>query len=571
MWMMMTPNPNLPISAPIARVSLEKQAKNGYSLETQINIMSEINAKEGFATNSEYILVDDGFEGDDWDRPAINKGLELMRAGKIKGLTFMETDRFARDMRGGLELIRKVSALGGFIILGDLGIVRDEANFQLMLHVKLAISQFQKASIKVKSRGAVITKVKRGEIHTSRPPYGYDYLPKAQGSKLIVNKEKAKIVRKIFQWYDKGWSCRRIVRQLVADGVPAPGRPRKDGVQPRWNPGFISEMMKNESYIGTWFYNKNKSIEPETIRSTGPRHRRRTSHVLKDRADWIMVAIEAIIDQPLFERCRARALSNPYNLGGRPSDRYILKGLCWCGDCGHRMNGVRRRKHYRDLTAPRKPDGSAPFRCDGPWEYTYRCRFEDRITGETLCRWHSVKAEALESLVWVESITVLSDEALLRRLLAEHDQKSATKAGDRERIQGRIDELFQTEMAYRADSGRVTGSKAQQTREHYRKLIEEIQAQRETLERELAQSAPTGARVDVAMLVAAVRRVSKDATRTERQELLNRWVSRVEYHDGEVTIHLQIPLTGKSAQNCPGNQDHPNSFAHLVLTRRLAA
>ena len=47
----MTPNPispNLPISAPIARVSLGKQAKNGYSLETRVRIITEINSKEGF-------------------------------------------------------------------------------------------------------------------------------------------------------------------------------------------------------------------------------------------------------------------------------------------------------------------------------------------------------------------------------------------------------------------------------------------------------------------------------------------------------------------------------------------
>lgn len=550
---MTEPKSNLPISAPIARVSLEKQAKNGYSLETQINIMREINSKAGFATSEEHILVDAGFEGDDWSRPAINEGLELIRTGKVRGLTFLETDRFSRDMAGGLELIRKVREYGGDVILGDLGIVRDEANFQLMLHIKLAISTFQKASIKVKSRDATLTKVRKGDVHTSRAPYGYTYLNKANGSKIVVNEEHAKIVRMIFDWYDHGWSLRRIVRELEALAIPAPGRPRKDSVVARWSAGALSPIFDNEIYIGTWFYNKRRYVEPKIIRSTKPRHRKRVTAQLKDRSEWIPVPVEAIIDKALFDRCRARAAMNINSLGGRPSDRYLLKGLVFCtlAGCGCRMSGRRPR-------AQRRGAG-------------YICANRDRVTGKQYCT-NRVKADALEDLVWGESIAILADEPLLRRLLTEHDHKSgAGKAGDRDLLKLRIDELFHMELRYRADSGRVSGSKVVEIRQHYDKLIRETVAQRESLELELAKRTPVGERVDVGALVAAVRRKAENATRLQRQELLNRWVARVEYDGGEVIIHLLIPLKGANAQNCPGDQANPNSFAHLTITRRLAA
>ena len=546
------PQPNLPLSAPLARVSLEKQAKNGYSLETQIRLMSEINARYGFATSEEYVLQDDGYEGDDWDRPAINQGVELIRQGKVKALTFMETDRFSRDVQGGLALIKKVQALGGFVILGDLGVVHDEANFRLMLHVKLALSEFQKANTKNKSREAVITKIQRGEIQGGRAPYGYTYLPKREGSKLVINPEQAKIVRKIFNWYDKGWSFREIVRQLVADGVPAPGRPRKDGVMPKWNASFLSMMVKNETYIGLWHYNKRSAHEPTVIRSSKPRHRKRSSHKLRDRKDWLPVTVDPIIDPALFDRCRRRASANPNNLGGRPSDRYLLKGLLWC-PYGHHMCGAHRERR-----------GGAEFR--------YVCSHRDRVTGELLCKALSYRAEPLEEFVWSTTIEVLSDEAVLRKIIAEHDQKTgAGKKGDRAKLEQRIAELFQTEMRFRADSGRVTGSKAQEIRDHYAKLITETQDQREILERQLATLVTVGERVDIGALARAVRLGAKEANRTERQKLLQRWVSRVEYHNGEVNIDLMIPLSSKSAQNCGGELTHPNSFAHITITRRLAA
>jgi site-specific DNA recombinase len=564
-----TMTPNLPISALIARVSLEKQAKNGYSLETQIKIMSEINAREGYATNPEYVLQDDGYSGDDWDRPAINKGLELMRQGKISGLTFMETDRFARDTAGGLELIKKVVALGGAVILGDLGRVRDEGNFRLMLTVKLAIAEFQKTSIRVKSRDAVITKVQRGEIHGGRAPYGYIYLDKIQGSKLIINEEQAKIVRKIFKWYDNGWSCRRIVRQLTADGVPAPGRPRKDGIISQWDPGFISTMIRNETYIGFWHYNKHRSVEPAKVVSTKPRHRKRTTQLLKNRAEWISIRVPELIDQPTFERCKLRAASNINSIGGRPSDRYLLRGLLWCS-CGHRMHGERHSKTHRDTTQPRGADDRHPTARKGVLECFYRCSNQSRSTSERYCQ-TKIKAEPIEELVWKETTAILSDEALLRRLLLEHDQKSGAKVGERTKLQQRIEELFRKEMRYRSDSGAVTGSRAEETRQHYAQLIRETQSQREILEWDLAKSTPVKDRVDVSALVAAVRKKAATLNRGERQELLQRWVSKVEYDGGEVTIDLRIPLVGKSAQNCPGELDHSNSFAPLTIVRRLAA
>ena len=94
-----------PMAAIMARVSLEKQAKEGYSLPAQIEMGEIIAKRHGVATDERYILQDAGSSGDDWDRPAINRAIQLIRTGKVKVLIFTVSDRFSRDVEGGLGYV----------------------------------------------------------------------------------------------------------------------------------------------------------------------------------------------------------------------------------------------------------------------------------------------------------------------------------------------------------------------------------------------------------------------------------------------------------------------------------
>ena len=64
-----------PLSALVARVSGQRAAKEGYSLDAQVPMLKQFAEREGYGTEDRYILFDDGYQGDDWDRPAINKAL----------------------------------------------------------------------------------------------------------------------------------------------------------------------------------------------------------------------------------------------------------------------------------------------------------------------------------------------------------------------------------------------------------------------------------------------------------------------------------------------------------------
>ena len=70
-------------------------------------------------------------------------------------------------------------------------------------------------------------------------PYGYDYV----NGKLIINKEEAEIVKKIFQWYLDGKSIGWIVKTLQKRKIST----KKGGV---WAKKTVSSILKNPIYCG---------------------------------------------------------------------------------------------------------------------------------------------------------------------------------------------------------------------------------------------------------------------------------------------------------------------------------
>jgi len=239
------PNGGKGLVAPVLRVSTPKQAKEGYSLAMQLDMAREIIARHGYSTDPSLILEDDGFMGDDWSRPAINQGLEWVRTGKVKGLAFLDTDRFARDVLGGLAVIREIRKAGGTVLFGDMPEVNaaTEAEWALQLNFKLTIGQYQKAKTKALSRWAVAKKLKQGDAFGGHARYGYRWKGKLEGSRgeIVVDPSEAPVARLIFELYDQGYSLRAICRELRVRNIPPRLR--------NWSTRLIASMLADEIYI----------------------------------------------------------------------------------------------------------------------------------------------------------------------------------------------------------------------------------------------------------------------------------------------------------------------------------
>ncbi|WP_300344130.1 recombinase family protein [uncultured Oscillibacter sp.] len=70
-------------------------------------------------------------------------------------------------------------------------------------------------------------------------PYGYTLI----NEEIIVNEEKADVVRSIFGYYLAGASLGKIVDMLSAKGIPSPSGNSK------WGRAAVDKLLSNAKYI----------------------------------------------------------------------------------------------------------------------------------------------------------------------------------------------------------------------------------------------------------------------------------------------------------------------------------
>jgi site-specific DNA recombinase len=554
--------PEEPESAPkcalIVRVSTTGQAEGGFSLESQKQLLREIAARNNYSPYEE-ILEDDGYSGDNWDRPAIKRGLQLLKSGAVRALAWMTVDRFARDSPGGRAYIEQVLKLKGELVFGDIGKYSGDVNFRFMLDMKLVISEHEKRTIAERTTRGTRQKISQGLIHTSYAPYGYRKTEacgkRASEAQFAIDEAQGKVVRDVFRSADDGLSLRAIVRDLIDRGVAPP--------RVKWNATIIGSMLSNPVYLGMWHYNKRHVVEPETIRSEKPRHRTKTTSQKRDPSEWSAgIPIPAIIaDRVLFDRVAKRMRENKQNYSGPKSDRALLRSLVWCGKCGTRFSCVVRQT------------GQA----------YYRCTNRDRVTGEWYCHEKSVRADALEDVVWKAMVDTLSDPAQLK---AKLEAQRATLLAAAEPSKRQDLERTITEAKSKIDrcrSGYIDC--AADDLEGQRYFNDELKKHRARLDQaqsELAHELPQVVAIqNLNSVVREFQESARTATREEQQELVRKWIARIDYVQGDVDVIFRIPLSASgSATGTPGaggtnpggvcQQRHNNVYKLTVATRVAA-
>lgn len=77
---------------------------------------------------------------------------------------------------------------------------------------------------------------------------GYDRGPDGN---LVVNREQAAIVQRIYAMFLQGMTYNGIAQQLTDDGILSPGG------KPKWNTSAVKSILSNEKYKGCALLQKN--------------------------------------------------------------------------------------------------------------------------------------------------------------------------------------------------------------------------------------------------------------------------------------------------------------------------
>jgi site-specific DNA recombinase len=208
-----------------------------------------------------------------------------------------------------------------------------------------------------------------------------------------------------------------ITRQLNERGVPT----RKP--ISRWERSTVWAMLRNPAYKGTACFGKTETAPRQRItrslRMRGGVGSRDSAHHERPRADWIEIAVPAIVADDTFMRARELLEQNKTFAPRRTIEPSIVQGLVSCRKCGYAMSRTSTRSSARKI-------------------HYYRCLGSDawRHLGGPVCDSRPVRQDLLDRVVWTEMVRLLEDPSLIqneldRRLAAA---RTADPARQRENV-----------------------------------------------------------------------------------------------------------------------------------------
>lgn len=248
--------------------------------------------------------------------------------GKIDRVITKSISRFSRNVTDCLEMVRRLTRNGIYILFEKENIDTEHMSSELMLSILSSIAESESRSISENSKWSVKHRFEEGTFIISYPPYGYDNVD----GKMVIVPEEAKIVKKIFDMAISGSGSYIIANWLNSQGI-TPKRGKK------WHPATVQGILRNEKYTGDVIFQKTYTDESFNRHTN---YGEKNMYLCKDHH-------EAIISHEIFDKVAEvmsqRGAEKSIDAGdGKYLQRYAFSGKLICGDCG---STFKRRRHYK--------------------------------------------------------------------------------------------------------------------------------------------------------------------------------------------------------------------------------
>ena len=196
---------------------------------------------------------DGGLSGGTLERPALQRLLAEIDAGRVGMVVVYKIDRFTRSLADFGRLVERLDAKGCSFVSVTQAFNTATSMGRLTLNVLLSFAQFEREVTAERIRDKIAASKKKGLWMGGSLPLGYDRHPDPQRRELVVNETEAEIVRRLFALYAKLGNLRRVEIEAARLGL----RP-KAGVTPSgavrgvtpFSRGQLHYLLRNPVYIG---------------------------------------------------------------------------------------------------------------------------------------------------------------------------------------------------------------------------------------------------------------------------------------------------------------------------------
>ena len=207
------------------RLSLEDFKTDSLSISSQRMILQEHAAGLEEYGNAELMeFVDNGYSGANFERPAVQELLDLVRANRIDCIMVKDFSRFGRNSLETGYFIERVFPIfhTRFISVSDdfdtKKLKGDTGGMEVAF--KYLISEYYSRDMSVKTKTAKYMKMRRGEYQSKICPYGYC---KGDNNRMVPDPETSCVIQMIFEYAASGMNSAQIARELHSQAIPTPG------------------------------------------------------------------------------------------------------------------------------------------------------------------------------------------------------------------------------------------------------------------------------------------------------------------------------------------------------------
>ena len=233
-----------------------------------------------------------------------------------------------------------------------------------------------------KIRASLRFKIEKGE-YIGKAPYGYEKSP-SHKNKLIVKRDEAVVVKKIYSLYGEGYGYSYIANFLNKEGCPSPS----GGA---WNATTIRRIICSSVYAGDTVQGISEKVSFKS---------KKTRRLPEDK--WVITknTHEPIIEREEYARIQEIRQNRNKRLTPHKGKLHTFKGLLYCGGCGKLMHARKRKE---------RPMG-------------YICGSYSKL-GKSSCTSHHINERDLCEIVLNDLIEFLKDEDVIK-VLSKNREKN---------------------------------------------------------------------------------------------------------------------------------------------------
>ncbi|MCD7804190.1 MAG: recombinase family protein [Oscillospiraceae bacterium] len=316
---------------------LDERKQLSNSVENQRRLLSDYLSEMPDLRNEDVEeFIDDGYSGTNFERPAFQRMLGLIKKRTVDTVIVKDFSRFGRNYVECADYIEKLFPFLGtrFISVTDSYDSGRQDDCGIDFAMKNIVNSYYSRDLSLKVVSAFDVKRENGEFFFG-VPFGY-LKDEEHPGKVLIDDEAAATVRLIFTLACEDRTTGEIAKILNRENVPTVATyNREHRIKGKacsseksdfaaWTGTKVMQILKNEVYTGTYILQKRRCVVAGSKKS-----------VAIDSPKKIPDNHPAIVSAGTF--AEAQKIFTGRRKKSPESRRYQLKSKVFCGNCGYAM------------------------------------------------------------------------------------------------------------------------------------------------------------------------------------------------------------------------------------------